>query len=178
MTELTALRDLKRGSQEALAWFIQKYGAYVSTVVTNIIQASMSPADVEEVTADVFFALWEQAGQLKLSSVKSYLAGIARNKAKNKLRELGCTVPLNDDLILIDEISPEDMYARKEAAAIVRKTVEKMKEPEREILLRFYYFYQSVEEISAQMGLNPSTVKTKLHRSRLILKTALINKLT
>ena len=111
MTELTALRELKRGSQEALAWFIQKYGAYVSTIVTNIIQASMSPADVEEVTADVFFALWEQADQLKLSSVKSYLAGIARNKAKNKLRELGCTVPLNDDLILIDEISPEDMYA-------------------------------------------------------------------
>jgi len=126
LTELTALRELKRGSQEALAWFIQKYGAYVSTIVTNIIQASMSPADVEEVTADVFFALWEQADQLKLSSVKSYLAGIARNKAKNKLRELGCTVPLNDDLILIDEISPEDMYARKEAAAIVRKTVEKM----------------------------------------------------
>ena len=178
MTEWTALRELKKGSQDALAWFIQKYGAYVSTIIANIIEPNMSLADVEEVAADVFFALWEQAGEIKLSSIKSYLAGIARNKAKNKLREMGCTIPLEDDRIRIDEISPEDMYARKEAAAIVRKTVNGMKEPEREILLRYYYFYQTIDEISAQMRMNPSTVKTKLRRSRLILKKALADKLT
>lgn len=178
MTELAALRDLKKGSQDALAWFIRKYGAYVSTIVANIIEENMSLADVEEVTADVFIALWEQADKIKLSSVKSYLGGIARNKAKNKLREKGYTLPLNDDLILIEEISPEDIYARKETTAIVRKTVDGMKEPEREILLRFYYFYQTIDEISAQMQMNPSTVKTKLRRSRLILKNALANKLT
>lgn len=178
MTELAALRDLKKGSQDALAWFIRKYGSYVSTIVANIIEENMSLADVEEVTADVFIALWEQADKIRLSSVKSYLGGIARNKAKNKLREKGYTLPLNDDLILIEEISPEDIYARKEMTAIVRKTVDGMKEPEREILLRFYYFYQTVDEISAQMQMNPSTVKTKLRRSRLILKNALADKLT
>lgn len=178
MTELAALRDLKKGSQDALAWFIQKYGAYVSTIVANIIEENMSLADVEEVTADVFFTLWEQADKIKRSSVKSYLGGIARNKAKNKLREKGCTLPLNDDLILIEDISPEDIYARKEATVTIRKTVDRMKEPEREILLRYYYFYQTIDEISAQMQMNPSTVKTKLRRSRLILKNALANKLT
>lgn len=178
MTELGALRDLKNGSQDALAWFIQKYGAYVSTIVANIIEANMTIADVEEVTADVFIALWEQANEVELSSVKGYLAGIARNKAKNKLREKGCAFPLNDDLILIDGISPEDIYARRELASIVRKAVNGMKEPEREILLRFYYFYQTIDEISAQMHMNPSTVKTKLHRSRHVLKKALANKLT
>lgn len=178
MTEFAALRDLKKGSQDALAWFIGQYGAYVSTIVANIIEENMSLADVEEVTADVFFALWEQADKITRASVKSYLAGIARNKAKNKLRELGYDLPLNEDIILIDDVSPEDIYARKEAAAIVRKTVDGMKEPEREILLRFYYFYQTIEEISAEMKMNPSTVKTKLRRSRLILKNALANKLT
>lgn len=178
MTEMTALRDLKKGSQDALTWFIRKYEAYVSTIVANIIEANMSLADIEEVTADVFIALWEQADKIKLSSVKSYLGGVARNKAKNKLREKGCALPLNDDLILIDDISPEDIYARKEVAAIVRKTVDTMKEPDREILLRFYYFYQTIDDISAQMQINPSTVKTKLHRARHVLKKALTIKLT
>lgn len=178
MTEFAALRDLKKGSQDALAWFIRKYGAYVSTIVANIIEENMSLADVEEVTADVFFALWEQTDKIKRSSVKSYLAGIARNKAKNKLRELGYDLPLNEDILLIDNVSPEDIYARKEAAAIVRKTVDEMKEPEREILLRYYYFYQTIDEISAEMKMNSSTVKTKLRRSRLILKNVLVNKLT
>lgn len=178
MTELAALRDLKNGSQDALAWFIRKYGAYVSTIVANIIEANMTLADVEEVTADVFIALWEQVNEVELSSVKGYLAGIARNKAKNKLREKGSALPLNDDLILIEGVSPEDIYARKELASIVRKTVNGMKEPEREILLRFYYFYQTIDEISAQMHMNPSTVKTKLHRSRHVLKQALATKLT
>lgn len=178
MTEMAALRDLKKGSQDALAWFIRKYGAYVSTVVANIIEESMSLADVEEVTADVFIALWEQADKIKHLSVKSYLAGIARNKAKNKLRELGNTLPLSEDLIRIEEISPEDVFAKKELAAAVRQSVDTMREPEREILLRYYYFYQTIEEISEQMGINPSTVKTKLRRSRLVLKTTLASKLT
>jgi len=177
LTEFTALRELRQGSQEALSWFIGKYSAYVATIVGNILRESMSPADVEEVTADVFFALWEQADKLSCPSVKRYLGGIARNKAKNKLRELGCTLPLNDDLLLIDEISPEDAYARKELNATVRKAVAEMKEPEREILLRYYYFYQTIEEISAEMKINPSTVKTKLRRSRLLLKNAIITKL-
>ena len=29
LTEEQALRQIKRGSQEALAWFIDRYGAYV-----------------------------------------------------------------------------------------------------------------------------------------------------
>ena len=53
-----------------------------------------------------------------------------------------------------------------------------MKEPEREILLRFYYYFQSIEEISAEMQMNPATVKTKLFRARKRLKEVLQDKLT
>ena len=28
---------MKQGSQDALAWFIHRYGAYVSTIIHNII---------------------------------------------------------------------------------------------------------------------------------------------
>ena len=48
MTELGALRDLKNGSQDALAWFIRKYGAFVSTIVANIMEANMTIAVSKE----------------------------------------------------------------------------------------------------------------------------------
>lgn len=178
MTESKALKELKNGSQEALAWFIDRYGAYVSTVIYNIIGEGMCQADVEEVAADVFYALWKHADRIRLSSVRGYLGGIARNMAKNKFRQAGLTLSLEEDVILIDDITPEEMYAQKEAAEIVRRSVRAMKEPEREILLRFYYYCQTLEEISAQMNMNLSTVKTKLRRARSTLKTVLARKLT
>lgn len=178
MTEAKALRELRKGSQDALAWLIDRYAGYVSTIVYNIIGTNMSRSDVEEVTSDVFFALWNQADRVRHTEVKGYLGGIARNMAKNKLREAGFTLPLEDAVILIDDITMEEKYAQKEASEVVRKAVKGMKEPEREILLRFYYYFQTLEEISEQMDMNLSTVKTKLRRARGVLKTQLERKLT
>ena len=47
MTEGKALKELQRGSQQALAWFIDKYTPYVSTIIYNIIGGDMSTADIE-----------------------------------------------------------------------------------------------------------------------------------
>lgn len=178
MTEGKALKELKNGSQEALGWFIDRYTPYVTTIIYHVIGSAMSTADVEETASDVFFALWRNAGKVRHGSVKSYLGTIARNMAKNKLRCAGFDLPLEDDRIILDEQDPEALYARKEAAAIVRREVEAMKEPEREILLRFYYYCQSLEAISLEMDINLSTVKTKLRRARLALKTSLERNLT
>lgn len=178
MTEGKALQGLKNGSQEALGWFIDQYTPYVTTIIYNVIGAAMSTADVEEVAADVFFALWSNARKVRCGSVKGYLGAIARNMAKNRLRRAGFQLQLEEDRITLDTENPEELYARKEAAAAVRREVEAMREPEREILLRFYYYYQSLETISLEMDINLSTVKTKLRRARLALKTSLERNLT
>ena len=94
-----ALRDLRAGSQEALIWIMNKYGGYVSTIVWNIIGPSMSIYDAEEVVSDVFLALWNSSSAIRTNAIKSYLAGIARNKAKMKLRESGHTLVLDCNII-------------------------------------------------------------------------------
>ena len=60
MTEAKALRELQKGSQQALEWMIDTYNPYVSTIVYNIIGGRMTQADVEETVSDVFFALWNK----------------------------------------------------------------------------------------------------------------------
>ena len=63
--------------------------------------------------------------------------------------------------------------ARAEEQALVRRAVFSLPDPDREIFLRHYYYAQTVQEIAHQMGLNESTVKTKLRRGRMKLKDIL-----
>lgn len=174
MTESNALSGLQKGDQESLGWLIDKYSAYVGAIVHNIIGGSMSQADVEEVTADVFFALWRNAGKVLPPHLKGYLGRIARNAALKKLRERGQELPLEEDILILDGDSLLEQLEKKERDALVRQTVLSMTQPDREIFLRFYYYCQTVPVIAEKMGLNPSTVKSRLKRGREKLRQSLI----
>ena len=164
MTEAAALRELKKGSEKALEWFIDAYTPYVTAVIHNVIGDRMDMADVEEVASDVFYALWENAR--KVYSVKGYLGTIARNMAKNKCRALKWDLPLEDQLLVVEAKDPEARLEEKERSKAVKRAVLRMPHPEREIFLRHYYYCQKIEAISEEMDIPLSTVKTKLRRGR------------
>lgn len=166
MTEDRALKKLQRGSEDALAWFITKYTPYVSTIVYNIIGDAMGGADIEEVTSDVFFALWNNAEKIRPLSVRAYLGSVARNMAKNRLRSHALELSLEDDILLVDPETPEARLEQRELHQAVRQAVLSMTEPDREIFLRFYYYCQPLADISEEMGIHLSTVKTRLRRGR------------
>ncbi len=171
MREETALRELQRGSERALEWFIEAYTPYVTTIVHNILGDRMDLCDVEEVAADVFYTLWKNAGSI--CSVKGYLGTVARNMAINKCRNLGYTLPLEDEILEVEQLTLEMQIEEKELRRAVRFGVLHMPQPDKEIFLRFYYYYQSLETIAGEMDMNLSTVKTRLRRGRLHLRDAL-----
>ena len=164
MTEAIALKELKKGSETALEWFVDAYTPYVTAIIHNIIGECMDMADVEEVASDVFFALWENAR--KVYSVKGYLGTVARNMAKNRLRSLGWDLPLDERMLVVAGDNPETALEEKEKAKAVKRAVLRMPHPEREIFLRHYYYCQKIETISREMDIPLSTVKTKLRRGR------------
>lgn len=166
LTEEQALRQMKQGSQDALAWFIQRYGAYVSTIIHNIIGQRMSNADVEEVASDVFLALWNNAGKILPNAARSWLATVARNTARSRLRRASDTLPLDEEAVIVDDRTPEATLERREQAVRVRMALLSLNPVDREVFLRFYYYYQKTADIAADMGLNESTVRTKLNRGR------------
>ena len=177
MDDKRALKELRCGSEAALSWLIDRYTPYVGAVIYNVIGQTMQRADVEEVTADVFVALWHNAGKIKPDSVKGWLGTVARNMAKNKLREVVPELPLEEDFLLPETESPERALEQRERQALVRQAVLEMEQPVREIFLRHYYYYQTVERIAGEMKLNPSTVKSHLHRGREKLRAVLQDKL-
>ena len=178
MTESKALKELKKGSEEALGWFIDRYTPYVTTIIYNVIGAYMDTADIEEVASDVFLAFWQNSQKVRPFAAKSYLGSIARNLAKNKLREMGNDLPLEEQILMVDEITPEQNLERRELSKSVRQAVMEMPDPEREIFLRYYYYYQKTDRIADEMNLNPSTVRSKLRRGRESLRSSLLKYIT
>ena len=174
MKEEMILRKIRAGEPAGLEALMDSYIPYVSAICWNILRNAMTREDAEEVVSDVFLTAWEKAGDIRPGKAKAWLGAVARHKAKNKLREMGRDLPLEEDVLEIpDECTPADAAEQAEEQRLVRRAVDWLGEPDREIFLRHYYFAQSVQEISRQMKLNDSTVKTKLRRGRMKLKALL-----
>lgn len=157
-----------------MGWLIERFTPYVTTIIGNIIGTSMTYADVEETASDVFMTLWQHAAEVRPASLRAWLGAVARNRARNKLRSMDLEAPLEEDALLLDVDSMQDDVERRELYRAVRTAVLQMQQPDREIFLRHYYYYQPVAEIGAEMRMNGSTVKSRLRRGREKLRQILI----
>ena len=174
MKEEAILKKLRQRDPQGLEDLMERYIPYVSAVCWNILKYAMQPEDAEEVVSDVFLAAWEQASQIRPGFTKQWLGAVARNKAKNRLRLLGQTLPLEEDVLELPEnLTPQGQLDSREERKLVRRAVDQLDGEDREIFLRHYWYAQSLPEIAECMNLNPSTVKTRLRRGRLRLKQLL-----
>jgi len=80
----------------------------------------------------------------------------------------------HDQILIVDTLTPESQIEEKELSLAVRRAVLSMPQPEKEIFLRFYYYCQTMDVISQEMHINLSTVKTKLRRGRMRLRSVLV----
>jgi RNA polymerase sigma-70 factor (ECF subfamily) len=160
------LLALRGGSENALEQIIGKYTAYVCVIIRNTAGAAVTREDIEELAADVFFALWENAGKMKKANLKAYLGAIARNKAKNKLRQFSELLPLEDEIVADDGVTPEDTLIIDEERQTVKSAVLSMDTLDREIFLRHYYGSQTVAAIADGTGTSEAAVKHRLIRGR------------
>ena len=173
MDERVALAALAAGEEAALGWFIERYAAYAATIIYNMLLPRLPAEDAEEALADVFVSLWRSAARIEPGNVRAYLAGIARNRARDALRTHRLTLPLEEDVLTLPEPDPGEAFSERELAERTRIAVDAMPEPDREIFLRHYYYEQSVAEIAAALDMNANTVKTRLRRGRARLREEL-----
>jgi len=166
MTDASALRAVMRGDTEALKLLIDRYSAYVGTVVFNIIGDKMSREDIEEVTSNVFVSLWQNAYKPNSTKLKAWLGAVSRNAAKMKLREAVEHLPLEEEYFNVRNSDIEYELTVKDEARIIRSAIQTLTPPDDEIFLRHYYALQSVSQISESLGLSLSAVKMRLSRGR------------
>lgn len=172
MTEEMIIQKIRSRDPAGLEKMMDQYIPYVSTVVWNILRYAMQPEDAEEVVSDVFMAAWNQPSDLQPGKLKPWLGAVARNRAKNKLRSIGQTLPLDEDVLELTVDSADFAQQAADRDAVTR-AVNCLPSQDRELFLRHYYYAQSIREISGVMALNESTIKTRLRRCRMKLKEIL-----
>ena len=171
MDNIKLAKKLKKHDEKALEEIMAKFTPLVATIIYNISCGRLSTSDIEEVSADVFITLWNNADNFQNENLKGYLCSIAKNKAKNKLREIK---PIHivdiEDTVIFDDFSVAENIEDKDINSELYNAVNEIKEPDREIMIRHYYYYQSVYEIAKIMNINAETVKSKIQRTRVKLR--------
>ena len=144
--------QLKKKKEKALSVLVDRYSAYVSTVVRNIAGNRLTESDIEEISADVFIIIWRNADKLRSESLRSYLAAVARNLSIDRLRKLHITIPI-DEIEIYDNTDIEFNAEQHDLADVFNAIIDKMEKRDREILLRHYFYYQKIPQIALEMNM-------------------------
>lgn len=159
-------RGLKLRREGALDEAVKAYGAYVQTVLYNVLGSQGSKEDREEMLNDVFLSLWQHSGEIYPGKMKAWLAAVARNRAKTFLRQYRGEMPMDGDYLVIETDTPEDTVLEQEMKQRLLEAIHRMPPGEKEVFLRYYYHLQSIEEIADRMAIPTGTVKSRLFRGR------------
>lgn len=145
---------------------IDDYYNYVNTIVKNY--QNISTEDEEEIISDVFFIIWKNKNILERESrLSPYIAKITRNVIYKKYKETKSKFVYDQfDEDFIDNFNIEVILEEKEMNDCIIKNLKSIGEEEYLIFTKFYYEDKRIKDISKELGLSVSNIKTKLYRTR------------
>ena len=173
MDERALVKKLNRGSRSALDMAVKRFTPYVSAVILRALAGRACREDVEELSADVFVALWTHADTLDPDQgLRPWLAAVAKNKATDFLRRSRPSAPIPEDAP-DPSPGPEELAQRRDQSARLWAAVDGLDEPDRTLFVRYYYEGDKLKTVAAELGLSQTAAKQRLFRGRKALKAAL-----
>jgi RNA polymerase sigma factor (sigma-70 family) len=174
LTDTEIIKKVLAGEQAMFAQLVQRYQQYVFTLVLRFTD---NREDAEEISQDVFVkayrSLADFRGQAKFST---WLYTIVRTSCITFLRKKRLnTTSLDNERTNLHVESKESGFTanaieQKSKHAMVNAAIRMLSPDDTQIITLFYKGEQSLDEIGRVMGLDPNTVKVKLHRARNRLK--------
>ena len=163
------------------AAFDELYNKYHRGIYGYLLSILKNPTAAEDITQDVFVKLYTQLTSYRFQSpFAHWFFRLARNAAIDNLRRekirraqsLDAERP--DDFSLHDRLPGKDPGAAAhieagERAEQVRKAVESLNEPFREVVVLREWDDLPYEEIATRLGISEGTVKSRLFRARSML---------
>jgi RNA polymerase sigma-70 factor (ECF subfamily) len=144
-------------------------------------------AEVEDVLQDAYLAAYRSLSEFEgRARFSTWLTRIAVNRALDRRRRRAKVVvldpqqegnPLNDDdtpTWRTPAEDPERQSARRELAHLLQDAIDELPDTFRPAYVLREVEGLSVQETSESLGIEPGTVKTRLHRARGLLRERLI----
>ncbi len=170
------IKRLLEGEQEAFAFMIDKYSKLLWLVVGGVIGNIGTKEDIEECISDVYVQVWKnpRAFNNQKGTLKTYLAIIAKSKALDKYRKLSKLKVIEiDEAITAPDDDLLDYIVEKEKSKALYSVLETLKEPDKEILIRRYFFDEKPSRIAEKISIPVKEVENRLYKSKLKLRKIL-----
>ena len=178
MNDERTILAIRKREADAINEVIKKYSKLLWSVSGAILNNIGATQDVEECVADTFIYLWEHPDKYDpgRGRLKTWLSIVARTQAVNRCREIAKrnTVPL-EETDFINHIGIVDDILKEETRRTLLAAINALGEPDREILIRRYYYEQKPKEIALAMDMSVKQVDNRLYQTKLKLRESLSN---
>ena len=173
-----ALKSLLRADPDkGIEQAIRQYGGLAKAVIVRFLGDG---ADAEECLADTFAGLWRHIGEFdpERGSLKSYLTVMARNCAVSRLRSLRRHPPVipPEEAELGQRADESGNPEGRENAVLLREALLELEPSDRELMIRRYFYGESVKEAAGHLGFTVKYAENRLFRSRQKLKKVLLER--
>jgi RNA polymerase sigma factor (sigma-70 family) len=174
LTDTEIIRKVLQGEQAFFAQLVERYQKYVFTLVLRFTD---SREDAEEISQDVFVKAYRSLADFRgESKFSTWLYTVVRTSCITFLRKRRLdTISIDNERTSLQLEDRESGFTantieQKSRHAMVGEAIRMLSPDDSQVITLFYKGEQSLEEIGRIMGLDPNTVKVKLHRARHRLK--------
>lgn len=176
MKDEAVIRAIRCRDADVMNEVIDKYSRLLWPIADAVLKTVGSAEDVEECVADVFISLWEHPEKYipERGTLKSFLCILTRSRAIDRYRVLtrSRTVPL-EEAALAESMGMQETLLNAETRKELLAAVKALEEPEREILVRRYYYNQKPRQIALALGMTVKQVDNALYRTKRYLRETL-----
>lgn len=170
---------IAKGDREAFSRF---YDAFASTAFSLIRRVLRDHHPAEEVLQEVFWQVWQDAGQFdaRRGSPIAWLLMRAKARAIDRLRsirrrERTFVMPVNEAVVARRDSEADNPAVIAEDRGVVHGALERLPEPQRRVVELAFFEGLTQTEIAARLGEPLGTIKTRarlgLERLRAVLGT-------
>ena len=171
MNETDLIAGLRKQSPKAQQETIDRYGREVFAQVVRLVAVT---ENAEEVYQDVFMKVFRNIGQYdaEKSSLRTWILRIAYNEAISFLRRKRMPMVYYEDhdgeAERLSDAEVEDTFGQPnpETVQLIRAALQHLPPDERAIVTMFYYEEMSLKDIAYVTESIPTTVASKLSRTR------------
>lgn len=174
MDDSKIVEEIMKNPQSGLKYLIDKYHSLIYTVCKRILTSNEE--DIEECVNDTFVKIWESIDTIKEpDKLKSFACCVARNTAINKLKQIKRqNTDELDETIISSESTPEQYFELKESSEHLHNAIMQLKEPDREVFVRKYFYSETSKAIGSRLGLSEKKINNILYLSKKFIKNILM----
>ena len=149
-----------------------KYGRYCYAIAYNVLH---DREDAEECENDTYLLAWDTIPPVKPKILSAFLGTITRRIALDKWRKDHADKRGGGDTFVslceLEECVPsgksiDDEMDAKHLAEVLSSFLRSLPETDRNLFLRRYWYFDSIEDIASRFGFGQSKVKMNLKRTK------------